>query len=359
MRIFQILPSFVSGDAIGNEVIMFDNILRNHGFETYIFYENATDYTKSISYHYSLLPKINLDDLVIFHMSISSIITEIFLEMKCKKIMIYHNITPYNYYYGYDINMTIACKKGLEEVRFLFDKVDYCITHSIFSKKNLENIGYLCKIDVMPILLSFDDYKEDPSKIIINKFSDDFINIVSIGRINAPNKRWENIIKVFYFFQKYIESKSRLFLVGTFESNEVYPQRLKNFVNYLKLNNVIFTGHIPFNELLSYLKISDIYLCMSEHEGFCVPLLEAMFFNIPVVAYSTTAIPYTLENAGFLIKNHNPLEVAFIMKKILEDNSLHQEIIKNQKKRMSYFETKRVSKIFMNYIDNFLKNNYA
>ena len=353
------LPVFALGDAIGNEVIMLDKLMREKGYETCIFCEIASEETGKISLHYSNIPKLDNNDIILYHMSYSSILTFLFSNIKCKKIMVYHNITPPDFFYGYHFIPYKNCYKGLEETLYLSNKIDYCFAVSEFNKKDLENIGYTCKIDVLPILLSFDDYKKKPSEKIIDKYSDGTTNILSVGRINAPHKRWENIIKTFYFYQKNADKNARLFLVGSYGTDEIYPKRLMSYVKDMGLDNVIFTGHIPFDEILAYYKIADIYLCMSEHEGFCVPLLEAMLFNKPIVAYSSTAIPYTLGDAGFLLNNNDPLETALVIDRILKDRILYDEIVRKQNERLSFFDIQRVSGLFLQYIEDFIKNNIS
>jgi len=263
-----------------------------------------------------------------------SILTNLLAEINCRKIMIYHNITPPYFFKKFDTIAYNACKQALEELNILHDKFDYCLADSEFNKKDLENTGYTCKIDILPILLNYQDYNKQPSENVIKDYSGKSTKIVSIGRINAPNKKWENVIRTFYFYQKYVNQEAHLFLVGSYGKDDLYPQMLMAYVNELGLRNVKFTGHIPFNEILAYLKIADIYLCMSEHEGFCVPLLEAMLFEKPIVAYSSTAIPYTLGNAGFLLENNNPLEAALVIKKVLNDSVLKNEIINKQNERL-------------------------
>ena len=351
------VPNFSFGDAIGNDVIMLDILIRKKGYETCIFYEEVSEKASKISSHYSNIPKINKNDIVLFHMSTYSNMVYLFTEMNCRKIMIYHNITPPEFFYGYHFSLHKYCHKGLEQVQYLSDKADYCLADSEFNKKDLEKMGYTCKIDVLPILLSFDDYKKEQSDKIINKYNDGTTNIISVGRINAPNKRWENIIKTFYFYQKYVDKNARLILVGSYETDDVYPKRLMSYVKDLSLNNVTFTGHIPFDEILAYYSIADVYLCMSEHEGFCVPLLEAMLFNKPVVAYSSTAIPYTLGDAGFLLEKNDPLEAALVIDRILKNRILYDEIVRKQNERLSFFDTQRVSKLFIQYIEDLVRRN--
>jgi glycosyltransferase involved in cell wall biosynthesis len=358
MKFYQMVGNIVIGDAIGNEVIMLDKLIRKMGFETCIFYETATEEAAKISSHYSIMPEINNKDIVLYHYASATKITYVFCELKCRKILRYHNVTPPVFFLGYDTMIYSLCQKGLKEVQDLSNKVDYCLAVSEFNKIDLENMGFTCKIDVLPILLPYEDYMKTPSEKIINKYSDGTTNIISVGRIFAPNKRWENIIKTFYFYQKYVDKNSRLFLVGSYGRNEIYPQRLMSYVKDLELKNVIFTGHIPFDEILAYYRIADVYLCMSEHEGFCVPLLEAMLFNKPIIAYSTTAIPYTLDGAGFLLEKNDPLEAALIIERILKDRILRDEILKKQNERLLFFETQRVSEMFKQCIEDFIECNY-
>jgi glycosyltransferase involved in cell wall biosynthesis len=270
--------------------------------------------------------------------------------------MIYHNITPPDFFKKFDTVAYNACKQALRELNLIHDKFDYCLADSEFNKRDLEKVGFTCKIDVLPILLNYQDYYRQPSEKVIKDYSCKFTKIVSIGRINAPNKKWENVIRTFYFYQKYVDPKAHLFLVGSYNENDLYPRLLMSYVNELGLKNVIFTGHIPFNEILAYLKIADIYLCMSEHEGFCVPLLEAMLFEKPVVAYSSTAIPYTLGDAGFLLENNDPLEAALVIKRILNDSVLKNEILEKQNERLLYFKPENIKGLFEKYIKTFIKN---
>ena len=143
-------------------------------------------------------------------------------------------------------------------------------------------MGYTCPIDVLPILIPFDDYAKTPSQQVIDRYSDGYTNLIFTGRI-APNKRQEDVIRAFYDYKKFYNPKSRLILVGGHNGMERYYHRLKSYINALELEDVVFPGHIKFDEILAYYKIADVFLCQSEHEGFCVPLVEAMYFDVPVV----------------------------------------------------------------------------
>ena len=159
-------------------------------------------------------------------------------------------------------------------------------------------MGYTCPIDVCPILIPFSDYEKEPDRRVLRRYKGDGkTNLLFVGRI-APNKKQENVIRAFYFYHKYYSPDSRLFLVGSWSGMESYYERLCDYVKALGIaEHVVFTGHIRFDEILAYYHLADVFLCMSEHEGFCVPLVEAMYFHVPIVAYSCAAVPDTLEEA--------------------------------------------------------------
>ena len=135
---------------------------------------------------------------------------------------------------------------------------------------------------------------------------------------------------------------------------EKYYNRLLDYVKALELDDVIFTGHIKFPEILAYYKVADVFLCMSEHEGFCVPLVEAMFFDVPVIAYKSCAVPYTMGGSGILTDTKNPVEIAMLIDRIVNDSSLREFIISGQRKRLEDFSYDKIKDIFEKQLKNFI-----
>ena len=123
----------------------------------------------------------------------------------------------------------------------------------------------------------------------------------------------------------------------------------------LNLKDVIFTGHVDFSEIISYYRVADVFLCMSEHEGFCVPLLEAMFFNVPIIALDAGAVPETLGDSGIIISDNDPLRTAGIIHEILTDENLRQNIINSQKTRLRDFSYRKTSGMLKNILTDFIK----
>ena len=216
--------------------------------------------------------------------------------------------------------------------------------------------GYSCSIDILPILIPFQDYEKKPDQKIIRTYTQDgYTNILFTGRI-APNKKQEDIIRIFYFYKKRYNCKSRLFLVGSYGGMERYYQRLQDYVDMLHLEDVYFTGHIRFEEILAYYKIADAFVCMSEHEGFCVPLVEAMYFGVPILAYDSSAVADTLGGSGFLTDTKDPLVNAGVLDRILRDEDLQKSILAKEKERLRDFENDTVTKEFERCLHTFLQS---
>ena len=112
---------------------------------------------------------------------------------------------------------------------------------------------------------------------------------------------------------------------------------------------------MSFPEILAYYRAADLFLCMSEHEGFCVPLVEAMFFGVPIVAYDSTAIASTLGGSGVLVKEKNPVFVGEVMHRVLSDEKLRDQLIEDQKNRLEAFAYEKVRDQLVTYLEAFLR----
>uniref|UniRef100_UPI00036E4C8D glycosyltransferase n=1 Tax=Ruminococcus flavefaciens TaxID=1265 RepID=UPI00036E4C8D len=233
-------------------------------------------------------------------------------------------------------------------------KVDYVLADSAFNKAELVKMGYTCPIDVRPILIKFSDYEQAPDGETVKKYSDGRKNLVFVGRI-APNKKQENVIRAFYCYKK-LNPDSRLILVGSLKGMENYHERLVKYAAALGIgDDVIFPGHIKFSEILAYYHIADAFVCMSEHEGFCVPLVEAMFFDTPIIAYDTSAISDTLGGSGVLLDSNDPVFAAAVIDRVLTDNSLRESIIEGQRRRLEDFSYDRIKNVFEKELKGFIE----
>lgn len=355
MKIIQLATTISYGDAVSNDVLAIREVLTKNGYSTDIFAENIDSrISGKLVKRVSKMPDLTSEDVIIYHLSTGTDLNFSLPGYPCRKIMIYHNITPYRFFSGYSVETYELCKKGYKGLKFLSDKVEYCLADSNYNKKDLIRSGYQCPIDVLPILIPFADYKKRPNDKILEKYAgQDYCNILFTGRI-APNKKQEDVIEAFYYYQKYYNAHSRLFLVGNYCGMEKYYDRLQDYIKRLGVRNVIFTGHVKFDEILAYYKIADIFLSMSEHEGFCVPLVEAMYFEVPIIAYDTSAIGDTLGGAGILLKKNNPLETAGMIDFLIRYQELRNKVIQNQRERLQDFSYKKISEQLLDYLKGFM-----
>ena len=357
MKIVQVLSCLLYGDAIGNDTLAIKGIIQERGYETQIYADGiaANIAHKSAAQEMSNICRFDKNDIILLHVAIASRLNEWIKSQPCRKVMVWHNITPPQFFEPYNTESMDSSAKGWEQVRQLKDTFDMVLAASEFNKKDLIDIGYNCPIHVLPILIPFNEYNKTSSERLLWKYGNDgFTNIIFVGRI-APNKKQQDVIRAFADYQMYFNPKSRLFLVGNAAGCENYERQLKDYVAALGVRNVHFTGHIKFDEILAYYKLADLFLCQSEHEGFCVPLLEAMYFDVPVVAHESSAIGETLGGGGFLLKGKDSVETAAVMNRILTDGQLRQTVLANQRERLADFQYDKVKALFWKYMDELIE----
>lgn len=240
-------------------------------------------------------------------------------------------------------------KTGRRELGEFADIADMALGDSEYNRKELEELGFK-KTGVLPVIMDFEKYGQKPDKKIFKKYKDNNINFLFVGRL-SPNKKQEDVIKTFYYYNKYINSCSRLFLVGSYTGTEKYYAQLQYLVQQLDIKDVHIMGQVKFTELLAYYKLADVFVSMSEHEGFCVPLLECMYFGIPIIAYRSTAIPYTLGGTGIQVNEKRFFEVAEMVNVLLENKELKNRIIERQRIRLTEFDRSKVIHILKEFIE--------
>lgn len=354
MKIYQVVTALGYGDAVGNNIIALLEALKQELYDTAVYAEFIDE--RIDNDHVNMIqemPVLEKEDIIIYHLATGTELNYSIAKYSCRKILVYHNITPPHFFRKYNKQVMRNCEYGLEGAKYLANKVDYCLADSNYNKNDLENMGCRTKIDILPILIKFDDYNKYPDQDVLKHLNDGFINILFVGRI-APNKKYEDIIEAYANYKRNYNKKSRLILLGSYNGMENYYSQLKKYIEINRIKDVIFTGHIRFNEILSYYQSAHVFLCMSEHEGFCVPLLEAMLFRVPIIAYASTAVTETLADAGILIKEKDPQLTAGLIDRICNDNELKKRLLENQNMRLKSFSAEIIKKEFINDIKSFI-----
>jgi len=340
--IHQFLAGFTVGDAISNESVVLQTIFASWGMEANIFCETfrtlarLRDMVKDVKTACSIVKP---DDIAILHLSIGSDVNDIFAGLRCRKAIIYHNITPPHYFGFFNPNVASLLARGIEQTKEMSTLQAICMADSRYNAEELEKYGYK-NVQVLPLILNFDLWKNINTRYM-KKLKDGMVNVIFVGRI-VPNKKIEDVILAFHYFQKWVKPNSRLILAGSYAGMERYFYYLQAGIKKLGTENVIFTGMIPQDQLNACYAASSVFLCMSEHEGFCIPLLESMFHSVPVMAYSAAAVPETLDDSGIIFTRKDFSRIAEMIGILYDDANLHNVIVKSQTARLQKFKERNI-----------------
>jgi glycosyltransferase involved in cell wall biosynthesis len=348
-QIHQFLTSYSYGDAIGNETFEIREFLRNRGFDSHIFALHyhpryAGEIINYLEYDCYSHP----DNVAIFHFSIGSPVTRKFLRIPEKKVIIYHNITPYHFFLDYHRILAKDCYKGRLELQNMVDRVDLALGDSHYNEQEMKQLGFK-QTGVLPLVMDFSKFDRPVIPVFDRLFNDGRTNILYVGRV-IPNKKLEDIIKVFHLYQTHFNPRSRLFVIGEYRGFERYLYALQNLIQRLKVQNVHFSGHIPEEELVSYYKLSRVYLHLSEHEGFCAPVPESFYINLPCVAFDGGAVAETMGRGGILVKRKEPLEIAALIDQLVPDGDFREKVLASQQREVSRFQRARTGQILLDHI---------
>lgn len=342
----QILPRLVHGDAVVNVGLYIKQILISQGYNCKLYFQDAEQgltLNKELEVH-NLLNEAT--DILIYHVcTYAPICDNVFLNSSGKKVIIYHNITPSRFLAPYDLGLSKLISEASEGVK-KFKSVDLAIAHSDFNAIELKELGFT---NVYTVPLFFEEHQCIPDPDILNGYNDGWINFLFVGRL-APNKCQEDVIKAFAYYCNYINRQSRLILVGSTTFSN-YTNLLKQVVELEGVQqHVIFTEKVSFSQLKAYYQVAHIFMCMSEHEGFCVPLLEAMQYDIPIIAYASSAVPETLGEAGILVNQKDIPVIAELAHLLVSNQSLRSKVIQSQRSRLANFKPEAFTEKFMNIL---------
>src|SRR5262249_22822246 len=222
------------------------------------------------------------------------------------------------------------CYHGRRELETFAGRSELGLGDSEYNRRELVAAGF-ARTGVLPIVLDLEAYRRPPSPVVRRLYRDGKTNILFVGRI-IPNKKVDDLIRVFTIYKRYLDPKSRLLLVGDYRGHERYYDRLVEMVRTLRVDDVVVAGHVDEDALYACSSVADLFVCVCEHEGFCVPLQEAMSFGIPVVAYDAGAVAETLHGGGVLLKEKRPEVVAELVARVLRDPALRAAVLATEER---------------------------
>ena len=333
-RVHQLMAALSYGDAVSSDALAIQGHLRAAGFDSDIYAEHAHPRMARRCRPLWEYARVSSPDTVcLFHFAIGSGAGRFAFRSPDRLVTRYHNITPPEYFAQFLPHLARQCHEGRRELRAFAGRSALGLGVSEFNRRELEAAGYR-RTGVVPISLDLPAFAARPASAVIQRvFGDGRTNILFVGRI-IPNKRIEDLIRVFAFYQRTFDPSSRLLLVGDYWGYEPYHLFLEAVGRELGAQDVVFTGQAEDDELRAYYGVGTVYASLSEHEGFCVPLLEAMACGLPVVAYDAGAVAETLDGAGVLLKDKRPHEIAGLLRRIVRDPAVRLPILAGQQRRL-------------------------
>ncbi len=356
MEIHQLVAGMSYGDAISIQAKLIQKILRSWGFTSEIYsvsrHINPRVRRECFDFHLHK-ERSSKENLTILHFSTASPVNEYFCSIPDRKILIYHNITPARYLRVVNDRIAQELEEGRKELRSFAHIPELSLADSDYNRQELVDMGFE-NTDVLPLTMDRQLFARRPNPYTTAVYNQSHIkHFIFVGRF-VPNKKFEDVILVFNYYNKFINPDSRLFLIGSYAGTEMYFDYLRSLTLQLGLKTVYLLGHVNFDDLIAYYSLADIFICMSEHEGFCLPLLEAMHFEIPIMAYKGAAVPQTLGDAGILVKKKNFAEIAEMADLLLNGKNLREKVIRKQGKRLKYFSKEKMEERLKSYLSPWL-----
>jgi glycosyltransferase involved in cell wall biosynthesis len=291
------------------------------------------------------------EDVVILHYALPSPLTPALRAHRGRRVLLHHNITPPEYFAGWDEEMVRICRLGQEELGTLAPHVDLGLADSEFNRRELAALGFR-RTGVLPIYLDFRRYREPPNPVLRRLLDDGIINLLFVGRL-VPNKRPDDLIRLASYWKRFVSPDVRLVLVGKLPRRRAYFDALQAlaYEQGFGPSEVAFLGHVAHDELLAAYTTARVFVSMSEHEGFGVPLVESMLMRVPILAYAATGVPFTLGDAGVQFSEKRLAEVAEIARALATDAALRVPVLAGQDRRLDAFAPAAVEAALRGYVD--------
>jgi glycosyltransferase involved in cell wall biosynthesis len=337
MVVNQWLPAAHRGDAIGDSARRVRDLLREMGHDSHIYALTIDDDMRGEVRSFAEADA-RQGDVTIFHYALPSPMTDAFGTLPKGRVLQYHNITPAHFFAPYQPQVFRIAALGRQDLASLAGRTDLALGDSEYNRQELEQLGFTPS-GVFPIALDLARITDAPRHPVLERLlGDGLTNFLFVGRM-APNKRIEDIVRLAEVYKRYIDANYRFIFVGRTEGIPRYYATVRALIAEFDMlpDRFLFPGAVPDWELAAYYRTASVYLSLSEHEGFCVPLLEAMAADVPVFAYESSAVPDTLGGAGVCWSPTDLEYAAELLGQLAFDPQLRAAVIARQRERLEDF----------------------
>lgn len=323
----QVLGALHHGDAVGDEALAIRGHLRAQGFASEIYAGRIDPRLGSEARSLrEWAGEDGPDAACLYHFSPGSPAGRAALSTEGPLGVVYHNVTPVGFFAGWSGESVLLAQKAEGELKALALRARVGLAKSAFSRHDLESAGFA---DARRLPYVHDLGRLPPPSPVFRKlYADGRTHVLAVGRL-APNKRIEDLLRAFALLQRGPLPRSRLLLVGDL-GLRAYADALDALARALRLREVVFCGHVDPDELQAAYGLADVLVSLSEHEGYGVPLVEAMVAGVPVVAYAAGAVTETMDGAGVLLGRKSPELVAGVIESLVRDRGLREAVLAGQ-----------------------------
>ena len=343
MIVNQWVPAAHKGDAIGDSARRVRALLRELGHQSEVYAMTIDDDLRGDVIPWTE-PGATRGDLTIFHFALVSPMTEAFARLGSGRVLQYHNVTPAHFFAGYDAAIYRLAMLGREDLKSLAGRTDMAFGDSEYNRRELEELGFT-NTGVFPIAVDIERLTQAPRRPALEEVlrSEGWLNFLFVGRI-VPNKKIEDHIKLAEHYKRYVDEQYRFIFVGKTDATPRYYAAIQELLQRYRMppGRFLFTGPVPDIDLAAYYRTASVYISLSEHEGFCVPLLEAMAADVPVLAYGAAAVPDTLGGAGVQFAPKDLEFAAELLGELAYNEPLRTQVIAGQRRRLADFGDDRI-----------------
>ncbi|MBM4020038.1 MAG: glycosyltransferase family 4 protein [Planctomycetes bacterium] len=345
MQVHQLTQGFSSGDATSNMALRLQAVLREMGHASEIFSEPAhigpreKDRCRDVREHAA---RSAADGVLLYHYGGASALSDYFAAAPDRKVLFFHNVTPPEYFRALFPATAARLERARDDLGRLAACTDLCCGVSRFNLDTLAGLPFRQTMH-FPGWMDRALLARPPARAVLRQYADNYTNILFVGRI-APNKKIEDLIATFACLKAGARGRNlRLIVAGTHVGLELYHAWLLSLCRRMGLRDVIFTGHVAQEELNAFHALADAFVCASEHEGFGIPILEAMHFGAPVFAYDIPGVRETLGGSGVLFRTRDFKRAAETIRLVLDNPALRDAIVSGQRERLKAFDETRLN----------------
>ena len=352
--VHQFVPRLAWGDAVGNQARYLRELLRGWGYASEIYADQWDDECREQVRPVKDYPReADEDSALLIHHSFESRLVPLLARSPGRKALVYHNITPARLFEGFERKVAAACTAAREELLALRPLVECAWAYSRFSAEELVAAGFP-QVSVLPFAVDWRAFDTPPDPVLRDELQDGCTNVLFVGRA-VPSKRIDDVMRVFTAYQRLYQPRSRLLVAGYLNRESPYGAYLHGLKELLGAERVRFLGRVSAAQLSACFSVASVYLSMSRHEGFGVPLLEAMYRGVPVVAYGAAAVPETMDGAGVASLTDDPLEVARLLAVLEREAAPRAEVLAAQRARVEALHQEAVAQAVREGLRPFLE----